>query len=342
MPTPSSKPTPVANAGSDNTGSTTTSSASTSSGLSAGAAVGIAIGVGIIAFGAVLIAFIYFLRSSRNKNQNQTPTRLTTAAAGGRRGAGSPSVDSERGTATLPRGGEKTFSDVVEASRYDARRPNHNYNEALVYRPEMTAIGGVGGRSYGSSDRVYDQGSPYDRERDYYKSRGYRDSVSTARTSRGFLSEEDLQYFSGSSDTGGRQQRPRQSSVYSTEFDVPEPAATYLRDPFASPDDNARGARQAERGRPPPLAGDATSPCSASPRRYLYPEPTDRDGGGNNVNHEDEEEEEQDHPNHRAESRGAGSVRSGQQRVPVNYLPVFQPPVYAVLPGTSGEVVEMI
>lgn len=256
-------------------------------------------------------------------------------------------MDSERGTATLPRGGEKTFSDVVEASRYDAPRSSYNHNDAFVYRPEMTAIGG--GRSYGSSDRVYDQGSPYDRERDYYETRGYsrnnRDSVSTARTSRGFLSEEDLQYFSGSSDTGGRQQRLRQSSVYSTEFDVPEPAATYLRDPFASPDDNPRAARQAERGRPPPLvAGDAPSPRSASPRRYLYPEPTDfRDGGGNNINHEEgEEEDEQGHPNHRAESRGAGSVRSGQQRVPVNYLPVFQPPVYAVLPGTSGEVVEMI
>lgn len=111
------------------------------------------------------------------------------------------------------------------------------------------------------------------------------------------------------------------------ELDVPEPAATYLRDPFANPDPRTGGGPR-QKGRSGPASAVASS-RSASPRRYLYPEQTDRDL-----------HEEGDQPEGpRAESR-ADSDRS--QPRPLNYLPVFQQPVYAILPGSSGAVVEMI
>lgn len=341
----------------NNNNSNAATTTTTGNGLNVGAVVGIAIGVGIIALAFVLLAFILCARTRRkkknqneqNQNQNQTTEmdRVTEAS------------ESERGTDILPRGGTKTFTDVVEAGRYDARSLSRSSMRSNPFadRPEMTAIGN--GRNYRrSSKRGYDRDSygsssydrrSYDRRSDDRRSysRGYdrsydgvydqavsrtqRDtdrrsnemrrptSVSTTRTSRSFYpEEEDRRYYSSARDNpprddGRARSKPGRKSRNYAELDVPEPAATYLRDPFATPEPRVARRR------------------STSPKRYLYPEVTDRD-----INDDDDDEEEE---KERAESR-ADTDRS--QPKPVNYLPVFAKPVYAILPGSSGAVVEMI
>lgn len=40
--------------------------------------------------------------------------------------------------------------------------------------------------------------------------------------------------------------------------------------------------------------------------------------------------------------RGSGSSSDEERRQPVNFLPVFQKPLYVQLPGSSGAIVELI
>lgn len=320
----------------------------------------------------------------------------------------SDATETERGTSDLPRGGGKTFADVLAARERDAavsvaatdapQSKSKTFADVLAARereaaataarsanrdsagsnpfadrpPEMTAIGGARDysrnserdydrRSYSNRSfhsrydrRSYDRGSydrrSYDRRSDDRRSddsrsygRGYdavydraaarsqrdpdqrslgslarSDSISTTRTSRLAYDEKrrDIQASRYSARDGDRR---RSDDYFTAELDVPEPAATYLRDPFSDPDPKSPASSRRRSDKRP-----------ASPKLYLYPEQTDRD-----VN--DEEEEDR-----RKTKRQSTAESERSQPKPVNYLPVFQKPLFAQLPGKSGAIVEMI
>lgn len=222
--------------------------------LNVGAIVGIAIGVVVTVVAVVLLAYILFMRPRRRKAQKKTaPSR--------------DGSDSERGTSPLPRGGMKTFADVVEAGRDTTRSPSPDSLRSNPFAdrlPEMTVADEV----RRSLDRVYEQAiSRSQREADQHFQQTEANSIRSVRTSGSFYYPEE-----SSSDYSPRlsrddpkryddRRRSERSIEGHSELDVAESASIYLRNPFSTPEPREPPRRSTQR--------------PVSPKRYLYPEMID-------------------------------------------------------------------
>lgn len=241
------------------------------------------------------------------------------------------SNDSEPETARLPRGGEKTYDDVL-ATRY--RRASLDSEEGGVGR--RSAAGSRSQRSRRSPDRAHNR----DRDDDYYGyARSARDDRSDWRDSYDYDYERRARTptpaarAAGPSTRKGDAYQPSSSSLSSRRDSAysgrsePPPLPSYPdRLAVSRTGGSDRDREYGQRSRTPrsanPFSSEYDSEPPSSPRRYLYPEVVT-----GSEKKEDKGKKKDD------------EVLEEPQ--PMNFLPVFSTPKFTQLPGTNA-IVELI
>lgn len=252
-----------------------------------------------------------------------------------RRKPSTVSNDSEPETARLPRGGEKTYDDVL-ATRY--RRASLDSEEGGGGR--RSAAGSRSQRSRRSPDRARDRGRDRDDD-DYEYARSARDDRSDWRDSYDYDYERRARAAtpavrvagaprrkgdayqpsgSGSNISSGRE------SVYSGRSELPPLPSYPDRLVVSRTGSSDRDREYGQRPRTPrsadPFSSEYDSEPPSSPKRYLYPEVVTM---GENKEEKGKKKDEE-------------MVEEPQ---PKNFLPVFSAPKFTQLPGTNA-IVELI